>query len=148
MAHYAPQRVRVCIDADGVLTYRGPYIPALIGGFKSLPFRFRDYAPDDGKLWTIKPPYAEEALTLILRYVPDAQVEYTHQSQTHRTGAAPGAVSDHFATLHLLPTAPPELIGAAYRALAKLTHPDCGGDPAAMRRLTEAHDALSRRLSA
>ncbi len=148
MAHYAPQRARVCIDVYGVLTFRGPYIPALIAGFKSLPFRFRDYAPDDGKLWTIKPPYAEEALTLILRYAPDAEVEYSRQSRTHRTDAPPSGGNDYFATLHLRPTAPPELIDAAYRTLAKRFHPDRGGDTATMQQLNGAYAALRERVGA
>jgi curved DNA-binding protein CbpA len=44
--------------------------------------------------------------------------------------------------LHLLPSAPPELIEGAYKILARLSHPDVGGDPEAMRALNEARDAL------
>jgi len=33
-----------------------------------------------------------------------------------------------YATLHLLPTAPPEVVQAAHRALVKLHHPDAGGE--------------------
>jgi len=149
MAQYAPpSRVQVQIDASGVLTYRGQYIPAVVSGFKDYPARFRDYAPDDGKVWTIKPPFAEDALRLILRYAPDAEVEYTRRTTGNPTTRTRQAGSDHFQVLHLLPSAPPELIDAAFRCLAKKAHPDVGGDAATMRRLTEAHDARSRRLSA
>jgi len=149
MTHYAPpSRVQVQIDASGVLTYRGQYIPAVVSGFKDYPARFRDYAPGDGKAWTIKPPYAEDALRLILRYAPDADVEYTRRTTSNATTRTRQVNNNHFQVLHLLPTAPPELIDAAFRCLAKLHHPDVGGDAATMRRLTDAHDALSRRLSA
>jgi curved DNA-binding protein CbpA len=37
-----------------------------------------------------------------------------------------------YETLHLLPTAPPELVTAAYRCLAQRHHPDRGGDDEAM----------------
>jgi len=40
--------------------------------------------------------------------------------------------------LHLLPDAPPELIKVAYRELAKLNHPDKGGDTRRMQELNEA----------
>jgi curved DNA-binding protein CbpA len=32
-----------------------------------------------------------------------------------------------YARLHLLPTAPPELVQAAHKVMVKLTHPDSGG---------------------
>lgn len=36
-------------------------------------------------------------------------------------------LSDAYRTLHLLPSAPPEVVQAAHRALVKLHHPDAGG---------------------
>jgi hypothetical protein len=47
------------------------------------------------------------------------------------------------ARLHLLPDAPPELIKVAYRELAKLNHPDHGGDTARMQELNEAFRLLA-----
>ncbi len=49
-----------------------------------------------------------------------------------------------YTTLHLLPDAPVELIKAAYRCLAKLNHPDRGGDEKAMQRINEAYAVLER----
>jgi len=48
-----------------------------------------------------------------------------------------------YARLHLLPDAPPELIKVAYRELAKLNHPDKGGDTARMQELNEAFRLLA-----
>jgi hypothetical protein len=50
--------------------------------------------------------------------------------------------SDPYVTLHLLPSAPPEVVKAAYRALATLHHPDKGGDEEKMKRLNEAYGRL------
>jgi len=49
---------------------------------------------------------------------------------------------DPYVTLHLLPSAPPEVVKAAYRALAVLNHPDKGGDEEKMKRLNEAYGRL------
>lgn len=48
---------------------------------------------------------------------------------------------DPFATLGLRPDATSEEIRTARRRLAKVNHPDQGGDPAAMQRINEAADA-------
>jgi DnaJ-class molecular chaperone len=44
--------------------------------------------------------------------------------------------------LHLKPTAPPELVQAAYKCLARIHHPDHGGDNESMRRLNAAYDRV------
>ena len=46
--------------------------------------------------------------------------------------------------LHLLPSAPPEVIKASYKALAMLYHPDHGGDSEQFRAVQEAFDSLTR----
>ncbi len=52
-------------------------------------------------------------------------------------------VPDAFATLHLLPSAPPEVVRASYKALVQLVHPDKpGGDTEAMQRLNAAYERL------
>lgn len=49
---------------------------------------------------------------------------------------------DHYQTLGVAPTAGPETIHGAYRALARFAHPDRSGDPAAMIRLNAAWEVL------
>ncbi len=51
--------------------------------------------------------------------------------------------SDPYATLHLLPSAPPEVVKAAYRALSMIHHPDKGGDTRAMQKVNEAYRQLA-----
>ena len=50
---------------------------------------------------------------------------------------------DPYAALHLLPTAPPDVVKAAYRALATINHPDHGGDMVAMQRINTAYAQLT-----
>ena len=51
--------------------------------------------------------------------------------------------AEAYAALHLLPSAPPELIKAAYRALSRLNHPDHGGDTVAMQKINKAYEVLA-----
>lgn len=49
-----------------------------------------------------------------------------------------------YATLHLLPTAPLELVKAAYRCLARINHPDVGGDTRSMQQLNIAYAYITQ----
>jgi DnaJ-class molecular chaperone len=44
----------------------------------------------------------------------------------------------------LLPSAPPEVIRAAYKAMATKNHPDKGGDMVAMQQINRAYAQLTR----
>jgi TolA-binding protein len=61
--------------------------------------------------------------------------------------AAHGGVAgqDPYAVLGVTGEAPPEVIEAAYKALAKIYHPDRGGSKEVMQRINRAHDAICRR---
>ena len=136
---------RVTLTAIGEAKMSWPYCPPMLEALKTtIPYRFRDWDPTR-KIWTIYPAYVDVAIAMLLSHFPDAEVP--RRART-RTTTIPPAGNDPFAILHLRETAPPELIHAAYRCLAKIHHPDKAGDPAIMRQLTEAHDALTRRLSA
>ena len=118
---------------------RFPYDARLVASLKAeIPGYARSFEPAN-KTWTVRSAFAARAVGLLLQCFPDARIE--------RPGTRPGPASiltpaRPFAVLHLLPTAPPELIDAAYRTLARLHHPDVGGDPEAMRALNDARDAL------
>lgn len=51
---------------------------------------------------------------------------------------------DPYRTLHLLPSAPWEVIQAAYKALAFLFHPDRGGDQDQFRNVDRAYQQLKK----
>ena len=48
------------------------------------------------------------------------------------------------AVLHVLPTAPVEVIKAAYKALATKHHPDHGGDPEVFMEIQDAYEKLTK----
>lgn len=97
---------------------------------------------------------AEHSLRRWLEYVRGtlgAQVEWMPEGSASGEATAKRS-SDQataFAALHLLPSAPPQLIKAAYRTLAQLHHPDlAGGDGEEMRRINTAFEAITRGLAA
>jgi len=120
---------------------------------------FRDYRPAQ-KCWAVD-SYAKSSLDEWLKYVqselPAVKVVWAETSeakeerqQQHRQHQWPPAGyrkqptrEELCARLHLLPDAPAELIKAAYRELAKLNHPDKGGDTARMQELNEAFRLLA-----
>lgn len=59
-----------------------------------------------------------------------------------REPADPRGPAEAYEVLWLRTGAPPEVIRAAYRALASRLHPDVGGDADAMRRLNAAYARL------
>jgi hypothetical protein len=134
---------RLTAFGEAVLSF--PYSAAMVAALKAaIPYRFRDWDPV-GKTWTIDPAYVDVAMEMLLEHFVDA--ETPRRGRTRPTPAAPPA-GNPFAVLHLLPSAPREVIDASFRALAKSCHPDAGGTDAAMRELTEAHDLLARRVGA
>lgn len=52
--------------------------------------------------------------------------------------------SGAYAVLHLGSDAPPELVKAAYRTLARIHHPDAGGDPERMKAINNAYEELTK----
>ena len=55
-------------------------------------------------------------------------------------------MAKHYAALQLTPSATEEEIKRRYRRLARLHHPDLGGDKEAMQRIAEAYDAILTEL--
>jgi hypothetical protein len=79
------------------------------------------------------------------RAVCGASVEWqpSKGKERPRTRTKPRNETNAPAVLHLLPSAPPELIRAAFKCLVQLHHPDKpGGDTEAMQRLNEAYERL------
>jgi len=70
------------------------------------------------------------------------------QKERREGRAAPKPAPDPFAALYLLPSAPVEVVKAAYRALATLHHPDHGGDVEKMKAINAAYSEATQRLAA
>jgi hypothetical protein len=119
-----------------------PYRPELIQAIKAaIPKEWRSYEPGR-HAWTVQGgANASRAEALLRSFFPDATVHHPGSS-TQRPAAR-----DPYAVLHLRPTAPPQLVDVAYRTLAKLSHPDRGGDQAAMTSINLAYEQLRQEES-
>jgi len=101
----------------------------------------------DAREWTL-PSYSVERLqrwadAWASQQEWNAAPRNGQQRRSERHQDAPAApLTEAYATLHLLPSAPPELVTAAYRTLAQLHHPDRGGDTGAMIVINRAVEIL------
>jgi hypothetical protein len=110
---------------------------------------YRRYEPATRK-WVVGEPAAESFRHWLsyARATFNARIEWIGEADAdpEREWTPPKPerpkASDPYVTLHLLPSAPPEVVKAAYRALAVLNHPDKGGDEEKMKRLNEAYGRL------
>jgi hypothetical protein len=148
------QQATITLTELGDAHLRFPYSPLLVDDLKrQIPKSCRAWTPE-AKYWWIEAPYVNLAARLAEGYF---DVEYIDapQAQQHTSSAAPPPPRplhpDPFATLHLLPSAPPELIEAAARTLAKIHHPDLRPEhekalaTATMARINRAAEDLRRR---
>lgn len=142
-----PRSARLEEHSDGSVTLRFPYHPMLVEEIKRhVPARFRRYDAEAVPAWTVYLPYTQIALSLLRSHF--GEVTGPRKAQPRDRQMQEPRANSAFAALHLLQSAPRSVVDAAYRALAKQHHPDLGGDPETMRRLTEAYGVLSRRLGA
>ncbi len=124
----------------GSITLRFPYDADLVESLKAeIPSHARKYDPIV-KAWTVSSAYAEIAARLMFAVFPD--VDLVDQSRTAPPSDRAPRAGDPYAVLHLRSTAPPELVTAAHRCLAKLNHPDRGGSTATMQAINAAVDAI------
>lgn len=117
----------------GDVILKFPYSQSFIEELKyQIPQSYRTYDADT-KTWRIDRFYADEAVSLFYEYFPDAEGSY----YTERP-AVP-ALPEWCLTLHVLPTAPRQVVDAAYKALCKLYHPDtASGSHEKMKQLNQA----------
>jgi len=107
--------------------YNADYIADLKG---ELPNGARRWNGELG-LWWVHPEFFPMARQIVER----------HYVLTDCPALPDGAGA--WATLWLRPGAPVEVIRAVYRALARLHHPDVGGDSATMQRINAAYERLT-----
>ena len=140
-----PRRAQCRLTAFGEGRFAFPFHRELIEALKeSVPFRYRTYDPTK-KEWLVESEYLDLAIDLLLEFFPDADIPRRPRPKTH--GHEASADEAAFRALHLLPTAPAPLIEASYRVMARLNHPDVGGDAETMKRVNGAYAALKERVS-
>ena len=123
---------RIFNAGDGGFWTDTPYNADFVEDLKAtLPKLARLWDPDR-KCWWVDPEYIDLALAVILRWydeviTPD-QAQLTAESS--------------WDTLYLQPGAPVQVIRAVYRVLAKMNHPDHGGETKAMQEINIAYEQV------
>jgi hypothetical protein len=123
---------------DGVIL-ETPFVADFVDDLKAeISARKRRWDPAR-KAWWVAASAIDQALDITRRY-------YTVEFAEEADEPAPYPRSESvnaWAALWLVPGAPPEVVAAAYRAMAKLHHPDHGGDNAAMQRVNAAYEEIT-----
>lgn len=133
---------------DGTYTVRvrgGGQFADVIESLKSnIPRWLRSYDPD-ARCWRVDDRDHLRAWLSSLQYWDDLRVEWSSERQYNPPRQPrPAPRADAYKALHLLETAPPELVKCAHKCLALLHHPDRGGDPEVMKRINNAVDVLTK----
>jgi hypothetical protein len=106
-----------------------------------VPAAFRSYEPTL-KTWIItERELLDNWFSALRRY-------YSVEIDEYETPSRPPpaqSIASPFATLHLLPSAPPEVVKASYKALAKIYHPDAQGDSEKMIRINQAFEVITQK---
>jgi hypothetical protein len=105
-----------------------------------IPAPFRRYEPA-AKTWRItEPDLLDEWLD---RLRGEYSVEFDGEQQAGPAQPSFNPASP-FKTLYLLPNAPPEVVKAAYKALAKIHHPDARGNSEKMIEINRAFEVITQ----
>ncbi|MGI8494363.1 MAG: J domain-containing protein [Pyrinomonadaceae bacterium] len=105
-----------------------------------IPAAFRNYDPTL-KTWIVTDWKCLDEWLDELRSVYAVETEYDDEQPSR---PPPQSIASPFQTLYLLPNAPPEVVKASYKALAKIHHPDARGDSAKMIEINRAYETLTR----
>lgn len=120
---------------------RTPYNADFVNDLKDeIPKDYRRWDKEE-RVWVISYVYEKEILDLCSSYF-DKVIQ--HGEKRYSTILSPPA----YKTLHLLPSAPKEVVVAAYRVLARLYHPDLNKDKNAtekMKGINVAFDTIMGR---
>ncbi len=116
-----------------------PFDRDVVDSIKSIvPAHSRQYDPDE-KCWYISPAYRDVIQELLEAVFIEVEMDSERTTYTPPSDRAPRT---EFHVLHLRESAPPELVEAAFRCLARIHHPDRGGDTATMQAINSAYAAL------
>lgn len=130
-----------------------PLFRELIGLFRA--YVHKDYRSFNGyeKRWEVD----ASAIAQLTRWVRHVEHRYGAvvvvetdpgpEPQRDRRQRQP-SLKKSFAVLHLLPSAPPQVVKAAFKALSTIHHPDAGGSHAEMVALNLAYAAISKEVAA
>jgi len=124
---------------DTTIQAKTPYVKAFVTAMKDkIPKDYR-YWDNDDKVWVVNYSYEVELLALCSAYFDDV-VQYGQKRYSNTTVATTSP--PEYETLFLLPTAPKEVVLAAYRVLSKLYHPDVSKLPDANEKMKKVNIAF------
>lgn len=152
LTHEASERFIIMIphvttNWNGDATCTFPYDLDTITAIKdTIPPAFRSWDPTH-KQWRVTRPYVGFVIDLLRRRFGEVE---DHKPEGQRAFQPPPVrpvrpIDEDYAALHLLPSAPAALVSAAFKALAREAHPDCGGNHEHMLTLTGAYGRLRTR---
>lgn len=122
-----------------------PYRPDFVSTLKEeIPKDYR-YWDASERVWVVSYMYENILIVICQKYFEDV-IQYKEKETRF---VLPTQISSpEYQTLHLLPTAPREVVMAAYRALSRLYHPDVSKEPDAndkMKQINIAFDIIMGR---
>lgn len=116
-----------------------PYSAFVVAELKRVvPAPLRAYDPDT-RTWTVAARYVGDIYHILDQVFGGVDIEGSRTGTSDHRQRAGG---DPYRVLHLLPSAPDEVVTVVYRTLAKLTHPDRGGEHDAMLALNQAVEQI------
>lgn len=119
------------------------YDPAMVAAIKrGIPSRQRRWVPER-KVWWFAGGQLASVEALGRKHCGD--VIYLAEQADNEVQMVPAEQAAAYRALHLQPSAPPELVKAAFRVMCKLHHPDTGGTTRTMQRVNEAYGLLAAR---
>jgi hypothetical protein len=107
-----------------------------------IPVAFRTYEPA-AKTWMITDWESLDEWIGELRSVYPVETEYNGE-QPNQPPQPQQTLASPYQTLYLLPDAPPEVVKASYKALAKIYHPDAKGSNDKMVAINRAYETLTQ----
>lgn len=131
---------------DGSVSLSFSYRRWVVDDIKTrIPVSERSYEPE-AKRWHVSPPWAPLAIGILEEAF--GHVDIIQTGPSHPDPSPIRSTDSFYRELHLLPSAPPAVVAASYRALARLYHPDAGGDTTRMQSINGAFEALKMRGAA
>ncbi len=117
-----------------------PYSAFVVAELKrAVPAPLRTYDPDS-KTWTVAGRYVSAVYHVLAQVFGEVDVEGSRTGSADRRRPTGG---DPYQVLHLLPSAPDEVVTVVYRTLARLHHPDVvGGDTGTMQAINAAVESI------
>ncbi len=120
-------RATATLRPNGDVELRFPFDPLFVERLKALPPHARKWCPEL-RCWWVASPYVDRAAHLFEMFFPDGEFVdapgFRARASDQRVPPPPRPPDDPYRVLHLLPSAPLDLVEAAGRTLAKLYHPD------------------------